>query len=107
VCSDSEASRDEQSIRNYFPAVRRSILGERPKIISENAPVDAKNTEANLNGEIELTLSFRIPCQLAEINARYEWRVSYSMNGTPSKPKTVPRKKTFRCGKLFGTWVCR
>jgi hypothetical protein len=86
---------------------RRQILGERTRIITDNVPDGAKNSEAGLRGEIELSLTFEIPCKLAITTARYEWQVSYSLNGLPPKLKTVPRRRTIRCGKAFGIWVCR
>jgi hypothetical protein len=106
ACSDADERREEQSIRSSFPGLRRNIQGERAKIIAENVPDGARNTEAIL-GEIEFQILFVIPCKSAAITARYIWQVSYSLDGMPSRTKTVSRKRTSGCGRVFGMWVCR
>lgn len=106
VCSADDQRREEQIIRGYFPAWRRDIPREKPRIIAGNIPDGAREPEAIIIGEINFNLSFAVPCTVAVITAQYEWRVTYSLNGTPAKPKIVPRKKTIRCGKLFGIWGC-
>jgi len=100
---------EEQTIRNYLPAWRRNIQGERSTIIAENVPADAVAKEAVL-GEIEFQVTFVIPCKSAAITARYAWQVSYtlSLNTFAARTKkTVPRRKTMGCGKILGMWVCR
>jgi hypothetical protein len=106
ACSDADEGRDEQIIRSYLPTWRRNIQGERAKIIAENVPEGARSTEAILR-EIELQVTFLIPCKSAAITAGYEWQVSYSLIGAPPKTKIVSRKRTIACGKVFGMWVCR
>jgi hypothetical protein len=106
-CSASDQRNEEENIRRFFPGWRRKIMGERAMVIAENVPGGAQNPEANLLGEIELNIMFVIPCNMANVTARSTWQVSYSVNATPSRPKTVARKKTIRCAKAFGMWVCR
>jgi hypothetical protein len=106
VCSNADERREEQTIRSYFPAWRRNVEGERTRVIAENVPDGAKETKAML-GEIEFQVGFVTPCKSAAVTARYAWQVSYSLNGTPSKTKTVSRRRTIGCGKIFGMWVCR
>src|SRR5205807_331462 len=91
-CSEANKDREGQTIRSYFPSWRRNIEGERTRIIAENVPDGAKETGAIL-GEIEFQVVFVTPCKSAAITARYAWQVSYSLNGTPSKTKTVSRKR--------------
>jgi hypothetical protein len=107
ACSAADETRDEQIIRSYLPAWRRNIQGERAKIIAENVPEGAKNTEANL-GEPEVQIIFVIPCKSAVVMASYAWRISYSVGAAAiAKTKTVSKKRTIACGKVFGMWVCR
>ena len=105
VCSEADEKRDDQIIRGFAATWRGKIQGERAKIIAENVPDGAKNTEAVL-GEIESQVTFLLPCKSAVVTARYSWQVSYSLNGA-QKAKTVQRKATMGCAKVFGMWVCR
>ena len=104
-CSDADQERAEQKVRSLEGSWRREIEGEQAKVIAQNAPVGVQSAEARL-GQIEFQYAFPKRCKAAVVTASYTWQINYSIPGAPNKSKTVPRRRTFGCGKVLGMWVC-
>ncbi|HEX8140025.1 MAG TPA: hypothetical protein VF544_20860 [Pyrinomonadaceae bacterium] len=105
TCSDADRSRELRTIINrYGDKWRRSIEGERQKIIAESVRGGDERAEASL-GPLEYESSFLQGCAAALVTARYAWQVSSNLNETV-KVVSVPKKKRFTCVKTLGIWLC-
>lgn len=105
ACSEADRSLELKTIINrYGDKWRRSIEGERRKIIEENVPDGADRAEASL-GPLEYESAFIKGCAAVLVTARYAWQVSSSSNLT-AKGVSVPKKKRFTCVKTLGIWLC-
>jgi hypothetical protein len=104
-CSDADQDRAEQKVKSFESGWRREIESERAKILAQNVPDGVENSEARL-GQIEFQYAFPKRCKAAVVTASYAWQINYSIPGTPSKSKTVARRRTIGCGKVLGMWVC-
>lgn len=105
-CTDADKARERETIISvYGGRWRRSVEGERQKIIAENTQDGAANVEAVL-GEIEYATTFIMSCRSAVVTLRYVWQVRMNVNGT-IKARPVARGKRVACTKVAGTWLCR
>jgi len=112
-CSEADQSRETQALIKRFEAGwRRSIQGERASLLKTYAP-DSKTAEAILGPISYQTATIKV-CASVLITARYAWTVK-SMTGingprgaadVKEKTVTVPKNKSFLCGKLAGMWLC-
>ena len=106
VCTDADKTREREAIvRSFGETWRRSIEGERQRIISENAPARAANTEATL-GALEYNVAFFNFCRAVTVTARYAWQLRSNVNGT-IKVSSVAKERRFACMKIGGAWLCR
>lgn len=107
TCTGEDQDRALNAVRSFEPSWRRKIEGERAKIIAANVPDGTVEKQASL-GRIEFQYRFLKPCRAADVQATYEWLVSYSPVGSSHRTnKTVPGQRRFACGKFLGAWVCR
>jgi hypothetical protein len=105
ACSEADKSRELRTIINrYGEKWRRSIEGERQKIIAENVRGGAERAEASL-GPLEYESAFLKGCGMLLVTARYAWQVSSNPNGTLNVV-SVPKRKRFTCAKTLGIWLC-
>jgi len=111
-CTDADKSREREAIiKRFGDRWRRSIEGERSKVIARNAPagadnaiIGANNAEASL-GPIEYQITFIEACLSGFVRARYVWQIRTSVNGT-IKVATVAQEKRYACAKIGGAWLC-
>ena len=105
-CTDADKSREREAIiKRFGDRWRRSIEGERSKIIARNAPAGADNAEASL-GPIEYQITFLDACMPGFVRARYVWQIRTNVNGM-IEVATVAQEKRFTCVKIGGSWLCR
>lgn len=106
MCSAADERRDEQAIRNYSSAWKKTIKGQREKIIAQYLPAGAREKDASL-GNLELEINFVAPCSTAVVTASYAWKLSYSPSPDTRASKNVSVRMTIPCRKVFGKWVCQ
>lgn len=105
---ECDQSREWQLILNqYGGSWRKSIEGEREKIIAENVP---RNTKYEITlGQITPRWSFR-NCNVAIVVLKYAWLIEIESRGPAStgerRRKTIPRERTYVCQKAGGHWIC-
>jgi len=105
ACSAADEKRNEQAIRNYSSAWKKTIEGEREKIIKQHATEGVGKIDSSL-GEIELQINFITPCATAVVTANYAWKLSYSLSPDTRRTKTVSMRRTIPCRKVLGKWFC-
>ena len=111
-CNDADKSREREAIiKRFGDRWRRSIEGERGKVIARNAPAGADNALTGVNnagaslGPIEYQVTFIGSCLSGFVRARYVWQLRTNVNGT-IKVVTVEREKRYACAKIGGAWFC-
>jgi hypothetical protein len=89
------------------------IEGERPAVIKRHVPPLPTPTREDIRrGEAELSpvvykAAFSKDCTVATVTARYEWRVTWAVDGAPNREaKTVKGARKFECSKDGAAWRC-
>jgi hypothetical protein len=82
-----------------------NIKRERRQIIAENTPDGGLEPKADLVA-LEYGVALSKDCNEARVTASYVWQVSAIFANGPKKVVNVSKKKSFRCTRLRGVWVC-
>lgn len=105
-CSDADKSRAREMLISLYGGVwQGSIKRERRRIIAENTPDGGLEPKADLVA-LGYEAAFSTDCNEARVTASYVWQVSAMFADGPKKVVNVPRKKSFRCTRFRGVWVC-
>ena len=81
------------------------IKREQRRIIAENTPDGGLEPEADLVA-LEYGAAFSKDCSEARVTASYVWQVSALFADGTKKVVNVPKKKSFRCTRIRGVWLC-
>lgn len=95
----------EAIVKSFGAAWRRSIEGERERVIAETTQGVRQGVEASL-GALEYTSSFFKECKASVVTVRYAWQLRINVNGTV-RVVSVPKERRFACMKIGGAWLCR
>ena len=105
-CSDADKSRAREMIISlYGGGWQGNIKREQRRIIAENTPDGGLEPKADLVA-LEYGAAFSKDCNEARVTTSYVWQVSAFFADGSKKVVNVPKKKSFRCTRFRGVWVC-